>query len=994
MIVMPLFGDQYDNAQRVHEKGYGIRLNPHTVSERELLDSIDVLLNDKNLMNRLSMAAMRILKIMDPVQIVELLVTDPDDDTTYILKEKKLNKLCDQLGNRPLAVINVVGKSRTGKSFMLNYLGRYIMKKLQHKIAARSATPLTGFEWNNDSDLVTNGIWFSQPLIVTKESGEELAIILVDTQGLYDKNFPVSDSSAIVGLSLLMSSLLIFNVFSDLEGKTGQRLTNTTRGEGGEGGQQYLESRFQVKRMHTASARSARQNIRNSFDAIDCYLMPERGPAAQGLGFDGRRDMLSPQFIEILDEFCQTVVAPDLLEPKSIGGRPLTGRAFGQYLKIYVNIVTVRVERCARDWKAQGSTGRRNMFNSGQVRACNMSDASYKFADHNLITQIKDEYEAKLVALMADDQQVLSAQDLMAETDALADECRQKFESQKKSVNDRTIRELRDMMAAALTATAKQALDDNERRIQRLKELFVDQTKSYHLDDLELEHTDTVTFVLSQLDQYHTNNHLVPIGQYKSILRDYCRGRYVDYRDKNQTRRQLAEVEARQQLQDLCNQYDLELERLIKLGAGGADTFDEFKAEAKVVGQRVLAEYLEGRHRALSTLNTRDVTARLYELLAESEHVFLEQKRVERISVDQLIDTVLRLYTERMGKRRANTAYVWADRLKQMHDNLVADLIKEHRDRRGHLTDNKFTQLITDLLDTAYCTVSDDNAKNTPTLPAIGIDLGTTNSCVAYYRPDTRQVVVFESDTGRRTTPSVVEYRVEDGEKIVGDTARYNTLSAPRQTVYSVKRLIGRKFSSREVRDDRDNWPFRVVNMGQDEPGVEVETGPGGQTDRFMPEEVSAHVLKKIKETAERGLGGGGDGGQGVVITNCVITVPAYFNDAQRDATKGAATMAGLKVLKIINEPTAVALAYQLNRFDNVRAKTVLIYYFGGGTFDVSLLAIDCGEVNVLAVGGDNHLGGDDVDNLMIAHCMAAFGGEPVDMETDEGSVALRRVKR
>ncbi|CAG2100758.1 unnamed protein product [Medioppia subpectinata] len=383
---------------------------------------------------------------------------------------------------------------------------------------------------------------------------------------------------------------------------------------------------------------------------------------------------------------------------------------------------------------------------------------------------------------------------------------------------------------------------------------------------------------------------------------------------------ELAEVAGRQHLQDLCNQYDLELERFIKLGAGGADTFDEFKSEAKLVGHRVLAEYLKGHQWARSILNTRDVTACFDELLADSKNVFQEQKYMERLAVDLLLNTVLYEYTDRMGISRAKIAYIRADRLKQMHNILVGDLIREYQDRRGHLTNNKFTQLITDLLDTAYCTVKDDNDKNMPTVPAIGIYVGTTNSSVAYYRPDTRQVVVFESDTGRQTTPTVVQYRVEDGETIVGDNACDNIMADPRQLVYSVKRLIGRKFSSREVRENRDNWPFRVVDMGQDEPGVEVQTRSDGQTEQFLPEEVLAQVVKKMKENAEGGVKLGGDG-QEVVIENCVITVPASFNNTQREATREAATMAGLNVLRVMNEPTAAALAYQLNRFENLRSR-------------------------------------------------------------------------
>ncbi|CAG2113009.1 unnamed protein product, partial [Medioppia subpectinata] len=810
--------------------------------------------------------------------------------------------------------------------------------------------------------------------------------------------------------------------------------------------------------------------------------MPERGPEARAAEFDGRRPQLSAEFIEILDEFCRKILAPERLTPKMAGGRPLTGRAFSLYIKVYVD-----------------------MFNSGQIQGCDMLEALSKITDHNLIKQIKDDYQLKLQDLISDERREgRSRRELTVGADSLRDECRQTFETQKKSANDRTVRELREVLATTLTETTGRALDEydrrravtaervigdlvdqfkatigpmgsgheyygerqfetivankvdeltaefelfcldddellaanqdkfknqidfhgkafmeeNRRRIQGLKELydsevtrlktvydqtmgdlFTDAEQSYHPDDLDTLQTTTTGDTLTQLNQYTANTHAVSIEPYKTALDNYCWGKYTDYMEKNGIRRERAEVDAREELRELCDDYEQELERLIELGAAGADTFDEFRPEARAVGQRMVAERRDRQPPAggarRPALNMRDVSARFAEILADSQYIFLEKKRKEGLVTEQLLDAVLKTYTERMARHREDTAYIKSDRLDQIHGKLCDELLAEFDHKRQHLTMDKFADMVNELLARVYDSVRDDNDKNTPTLPAIGIDLGTTNSCVAYYKPDKLrgEVIVFKNDRGHFTTPSVVEYKAAEQEVIVGDVAKENQISSPRQTLYSIKRLIGRKYSSDEVTTDRKHWPFRVIDMGQDEPGLEVETSPG-KIERFMPEEVSAQVLKKMKETAEQRMS---TGDERVVIENCVITVPAYFNDAQREATIGAATMAGLHVLHIMNEPTAAALAYQSNRFDDLRTRTVLIYDFGGGTFDVSILALEGCDVNVLATHGNNHLGGDDVDNNMMTRCWAEFErqtGQAVDVRTDAGAVAQRRLKR
>ncbi|KAL8286428.1 hypothetical protein RQP46_004445 [Phenoliferia psychrophenolica] len=234
----------------------------------------------------------------------------------------------------------------------------------------------------------------------------------------------------------------------------------------------------------------------------------------------------------------------------------------------------------------------------------------------------------------------------------------------------------------------------------------------------------------------------------------------------------------------------------------------------------------------------------------------------------------------------------------------------------------------------------------------IGIDLGTTYSCVQR----NGRVEILTNDQGNRITPSYVGFAPPTGERLVGDAAKNQAPSNPTNTIFDIKRLIGRRFDDKDLQKDLKHYPFTVKAAASGQPVVEVEVGSSKRT--FTPEEISAMVLGKMKETAETYLG--------KKVTHAVVTVPAYFNDAQRQATKDAGTIAGLNVLRVVNEPTAAAIAYGLDKTGGER--NIIVYDLGGGTFDVSLLSIDDGVFEVLSTAGDTHLGGEDFDNRVIDH--------------------------
>ena len=255
----------------------------------------------------------------------------------------------------------------------------------------------------------------------------------------------------------------------------------------------------------------------------------------------------------------------------------------------------------------------------------------------------------------------------------------------------------------------------------------------------------------------------------------------------------------------------------------------------------------------------------------------------------------------------------------------------------------------------------------------IGIDLGTTNSCVSIMEGS--QAKVLENAEGARTTPSVVAF-TDDGEKLVGQPAKRQAVTNPENTIFAVKRLIGRNFEDPTVKKDIAAAPFKIVNSEKGDAWIEAKN------EKYSPSQISAFILQKMKETAEKYLG--------QEVTKAVITVPAYFNDAQRQATKDAGKIAGLEVLRIINEPTAASLAYGLDK--KKENKKIAVYDLGGGTFDVSILELGDGVFEVKSTNGDTFLGGEDFDNTIVDYLVNEFKKDNgIDLKTDK--LALQRLK-
>lgn len=270
--------------------------------------------------------------------------------------------------------------------------------------------------------------------------------------------------------------------------------------------------------------------------------------------------------------------------------------------------------------------------------------------------------------------------------------------------------------------------------------------------------------------------------------------------------------------------------------------------------------------------------------------------------------------------------------------------------------------------------MSESNKDNV----CIGIDLGTTYSCVGVWEHN--NVTVIANDQGNRTTPSYVAFT--ENERLIGESAKNQAAMNPKNTIFDAKRLIGREFTDHHVKSDMEHWPFHVIEHNK-KPCIRVDIPGQEKPKTFTAEEISAMVLTKMKQTAEDYLGHD--------VCNAVITVPAYFNDQQRQSTKDAGTIAGLNVMRVINEPTAAAIAYGLDK-KTEGEKRVLIFDLGGGTFDVSILSIDEGVFEVLATAGDTHLGGEDFDQRMMDHFVQEFKRKQ-KIDISQNDRAMRRLR-
>ncbi|CAG7733729.1 unnamed protein product [Allacma fusca] len=409
-------------------------------------------------------------------------------------------------------------------------------------------------------------------------------------------------------------------------------------------------------------------------------------------------------------------------------------------------------------------------------------------------------------------------------------------------------------------------------------------------------------------------------------------------------------------------------ENLIKefkstLQSKGSDNVDSLKME---LGEKLVSEA------QTAALDPAEFLSRLSEGMQTCYRDFEERVKQQ---VEEVVREIVEIYSDWMSLRFSSAVYFTPNELANMHGEATREAFAKCSNCK---IKSKEVQIrLKKELDTAYEEFNSKNAMNTPTSFAVGIDLGTTYSCVGVYTNGT--VEIIPNDLGKKTTPSYVFFE-ESGDTVVGEAAKNQAHMYPERTVYEVKRLIGRTIDDQAIQGDLKKWPYKVV---AERGNLKVQIG---ERQTYHPEEVSAEVLKKLKKCAEDYLCQD--------VDSAVITVPAYFTEGQKSATKRAGEAAGLHVLRILTEPTAAAIAYNLNWKGGRGSSKGMVYDLGGGTFDVAVFTATRGSIDIVNVGGDTHLGGVDFDNELVEHCIQDFRGQTgIDLMAGKDSTDWRKKK-
>jgi hypothetical protein len=443
---------------------------------------------------------------------------------------------------------------------------------------------------------------------------------------------------------------------------------------------------------------------------------------------------------------------------------------------------------------------------------------------------------------------------------------------------------------------------------QNVDKLF-DIEEFYLEDDIKTRLQDIKNGIMNKYEKGLTMKNFkrnIEESTYSKKLELFIANDFDKVMQKNQLLRDLKEKKLENECIEYFNKYQKKMVKIIE----EVDSEDELQQKHETVKNLIIEQ--------LSKLNPYKDT-KLFKPYIEKIETMIESAMKDLIDilelklVDQkfktkdLISDSRKFYKEEMSKFFKNASFLSSAKLNECNESVLKLSLEKFATKRGNMSLPDFENRIINSLKEIYDEIKEENDMNTPTIPAIGIDLGTTNSCVAYFHPSKNKasVIVIPNEFGDKVTPSVVSFN--DNNEMIGNVAKKEALSNPRNTIYSVKRLIGQNFKNLNVKE----FDYKVTDDGNDNPKIRVLIE--GKHKTYYPEDISAKILEKMKEIAETYLG--------CNVRNAVITVPAYFNDLQKEATKHAGRKAGLNILKIINEPTAAALAFKLRKSDDIESR-------------------------------------------------------------------------
>jgi len=413
---------------------------------------------------------------------------------------------------------------------------------------------------------------------------------------------------------------------------------------------------------------------------------------------------------------------------------------------------------------------------------------------------------------------------------------------------------------------------------QLMRDLFSDNT-SISEEELKNLHEDTVENVLSQFNNnFEKEEDFSVIKSNRraldlKIIQEFDRIKETN-RQRNQSNEK-SDLKLKLEIKDYVKDYEERMEKVIDFCAHETDLLEEHKQIQDIIKKQIIDSNSSLSSKILSPYLTQ-LEVEINKSFKDCEKIFKVNLEKQLLTLQNVIINARKFYREEMEKHYTNTNFLKPEKLAQNNLLVIDRTIAKYQSERGNMSIEKFNNCMKDSLVDIYKNIIEENDKNTPTLPAIGIDLGTTNSCVAYYQPTKPKgkVIIIPNDLGNRTTPSVVSFG-DNNKEDIGEAAKDELYVNSRNTVYSAKRLIGRQFNDNNVQKDMRLWPFRVVDDGNNI--AKISTRRDGTDEVFFPEEISAKVLKKLKILAENHLG--------CEVKNAVITVPAYFNEAQKEAT-------------------------------------------------------------------------------------------------------------
>jgi len=896
------------------------------------------------------------------------------------IEPKALKLLRDQ--KSPCFIISVCGEQKAGKSFLLNKLVKgfsTLVKDPEGDFMGWDDTsiPLEQvFPFGHEQSHRTQGVWITaDPIQMVSREGENICVFFLDCEGIGSESSCPEQDAAVLSLCLALSSLTIVNVKGQIDGnmlvKLSEALKNsgkwaepraigdvlflvrdwvhTEEFKGGKkDGKQYLEKRLKKERGQSREEKSAREVLNHWKENLSCILMPHPGEEALTANFVGTMESIDAQFSCQLE----TLIAETFHDVKPMANKQLR-------ITLLKLIETYAVQDFA--FQLTSLIESYPMY----VLPLNQWDQTVK----KLQTDCRQDFENIAEGNYTQMKKML---------DDFDSEC-QAISKEKKIVNATRAEEFEKI----LKLKEETILDDFEDELKSHKKKSIRRFREEANEAIHNAEKDYKTKIDSNLRNLFPQHEV----DFRENLKTAVKKGEKDIQNRLEEERKLSVIQAkneydekmgstnftsRQKLQEfhqtwkelVANKYDLDENGRNELEIHYEEEYNSERSPQKSspATQQIDRSRFQEKGNSRSnkkgnnnpdsssgkTTDSGCVKNKPAEITCDED----DQNTLKKYQLT--LEKVRKDYSDGMTRVLDGFSHFSNEEFNKQSEKLLKKVIGNHSRELGVESAEKIQINVDDIVNKFRKL---NIMKATTSETAIGIDLGTTYTCVAVY--ENGKVRCIEAENGMSTFPSYVDINLSGKGAIVGQQAKDEAHENPKTTIFDAKRLIGRRFRDKHVQENIKTWPFEVINSNGN-PNIKIEDK------LYEPEKISSKILRHAKNLAENNLGAS--------IRKAVITVPAYFNDGQRQATRDAGEIAGLEVLQVLVEPTAAAMAYYIDHFDvQKKSKTILVFDLGGGTFDVSILTLEKGEITVKSVDGDAFLGGVDFDTTLMNYCIQKF---------------------